>query len=134
MHGFSATDRPRVERSSKIESQSARCRPLNVGPLGGATLMENITSQPKRAPICGALSFFATAMGWLVLFGLIRLHPNGLGLLFGQLFIPFCVLGGLAFAIISWARRERFWLLPLVSLAFGFVLIGLICYVVAKSP
>jgi Na+/H+-translocating membrane pyrophosphatase len=40
----------------------------------------------------------------------------------------FCALGRLVFAIVAWARRERYWALPLVSLLLGLALVGLFCY------
>jgi hypothetical protein len=84
--------------------------------------------EQKRAPICGILSIIASLASWLLVFVLVRLHPNGIGLLFGELFAPFCALGGMVFAIVAWARREHYWAFSLVSLLLGLALVGLFCY------
>jgi len=93
-----------------------------------------MTTQPKRAPICGALSVAATVSSWLALIVIIKPHPGATVTVVGaqlqilQVFVPFCGLGGLVFAIIALIRRERYWVLPLVALFLGLALVGLFCF------
>jgi hypothetical protein len=94
-----------------------------------------MTTQPKRAPICGTLSIAFSVSSWLIVYLFIKLHPIttgavGAARLQSMLsFAPFCTLGGLIFAIVALIRRERYWMLPLVAFFLGLTLIGFLCWV-----
>jgi hypothetical protein len=97
--------------------------------------LPSMTNQPKRAPICGTLSVVASASSWLALYLFIKLHPNTAGpagaakLQFMQVFPPFSALGGLLLAIVALIRRERYWILPLVTLFIDLASIAFLCWV-----
>lgn len=93
--------------------------------------MNKEATQPKRAPVCGLLSAAASVMCWLTIYVLVK-YPNGINLHFAQSFPPFCAFCTFAFAIVAWARREKYWALPLISLLLALLLIGLICYAVGS--
>jgi hypothetical protein len=86
-----------------------------------------MTTQSKRAPICGLLSVAASTMCWFGVYWLMKRHPVE-GLPFGQLFVPYCALGGLAFAIAAWVRGEKYWALPLIGLLLALAVLGLFCF------
>jgi len=93
-----------------------------------------MTSQPKCAPICVALSIAATISSWLTLYLFIKLHPDTSGLAgaqklqFVQMFTPLAGLAGLIFAVVALLRRERFWILALLTLLLGLAMVGLFCF------
>src|SRR5208337_4213697 len=93
-----------------------------------------MTSQPKRAPICVALSIAATVSSNLTLYLFIKLHPDTSGLAvsqqlqFVQMFTPLSALAGLIFAVVALIRRERFWILALLTLLIGLAMVGLFCF------
>jgi hypothetical protein len=98
--------------------------------------LQVMTTQPKRAPICGILSIAASASSWLIIYVFIRLHPNpavnvgAAQLRILQVYVPCCGLGGFVFAIVALLRRERYWVLPLVSIFLVLALVGLVCFIV----
>jgi len=98
-----------------------------------------MASQPKRDPVCGALSIAASFSSWLALYLFVRLHPDTSGpagaakLLLVQAFVPFCALGGLIFAIVALVRRERLWFLPLMTLCLALILLGLLCWIGGRA-
>ncbi len=89
--------------------------------------------RPRRLAICGLLCVAASVASWVALYGLVKFRPNGQLLLLGQMTLPFAALAAMLFAVVALARRERFWLLPLLMLLINLALVGLLCWAFGHS-
>jgi hypothetical protein len=88
-----------------------------------------MTTQPKRRPVCGMLSFIAAIATGILFYWMYRppsflKDDTGHTLFFSLFLMYFCAFGGFVFAVVALARRERYWVLPLFALLLDLALAG----------
>jgi hypothetical protein len=89
--------------------------------------MMSVTSEIRRAPICGVLSIAAPFIGAFLFWVLIWvLSDFSLSFVLALSLIPLSPICGVGFSIAAWIRRERCWLLPWIGL---FINLALLCFV-----
>jgi hypothetical protein len=80
-----------------------------------------MATQPKRLPICGTLSFVASAGAWLLLYWMYRpptfLRDNTGHIFFFSLMLLYaCGFCGFVLAVLALALHEQIWILPVFAL------------------
>ena len=88
-----------------------------------------MNTPPKRLPVCGSLAFAAALAAALLCYWTYRppaflKDDTGRTFFFTTLLMYLCVGCGFACAVAALARRERYWILPVLALLLDLAWLG----------